>query len=128
MLIADGNNGISWINQTSYSSAFSEQKPEPNQTLLFVVIVDSLITFPINFIGSQGYCKIAASAQTDFDIQKNGTSIGIIRWVPESNTATFISSELVTVTAGDRIEVIAPVTQDLTLAGIGFTLKGIKQS
>ena len=92
-----------------------------------MIIVDTLITIPIDCAGSQGYCKITATQQTDFDIRKNDISVGIIRWLPGTNSPVFINASPILLTVGDRLEVIASSIQDPTLASIGLTLKGIKQ-
>ena len=67
---------------------------------------------------------IAATAQTDFDVQRNGLSIGTVRFPAGSATATFIAASAVTCEPGDRLTVIAPATPDATLADIAVTLAG----
>jgi chlorophyllide a reductase subunit X len=42
-----------------------------------------------NFATSRGHAGIAATAQTDFDVQRNGTSIGTVRFPAGSATATW---------------------------------------
>lgn len=74
---------------------------------------------------SQAYARVAATAQTDFDIQKNGVSIGTIRWAAAATTATFIFAADVAFVPGDRLQVIAASVADATLEDISITLAGI---
>jgi hypothetical protein len=74
---------------------------------------------------SQGFSRVAATAQTDFDIQKNSVSIGTIRWAAAATVATFIFAADVPFTSGDRLQIIAPATADLTLEDISITLAGV---
>jgi hypothetical protein len=70
--------------------------------------------------------RVAATAQTDFDVLKNGVSFGTIRFAAAATTATFISGSGSTFATGDVLTVVAPVTPDATLEDIGFTLLGTK--
>ena len=65
--------------------------------------------------------ETSATAETDFDVQKNDVSIGTIRWAISGTVATFVGFGGDTFAAGDRLEIIAP-TQDATLAEVYFTL------
>ena len=86
------------------------------------------ITFPANFSGSYGVARVAATASTAFDIQKNGSSIGTITFAISATTATFVSSggAQQTTVAGDYLSIIAPASADATLADIGFVLAGTR--
>lgn len=93
------------------------------------------VTFSGNFSGSVGSAEVAATAQTDFDVLKNGVSIGTIRFAASSSTATFITSgsptESVSFASGDVLKVVAPLgspspAPDATLSDISFTLKGTR--
>jgi hypothetical protein len=81
-------------------------------------------TLPQNLTGSAGKAKMAATAQTDFDLRVNGVSKGTMRFAPSGTTASFIFSADVSVAAGDEIEIIAPASADATLANLVWTLKG----
>lgn len=83
-------------------------------------------TLPQNLTGSQGVAEVAATAQTDFDIQKNGSSIGTMRFAASGTVPSFIFSSAVSFAAGDRLKVIAPATPDATLADIAFSLLGTR--
>jgi hypothetical protein len=79
-------------------------------------------------IASSGHVAKAAIASTGtavFDIQLNGGSIGTITFTASATGVVAISGSPiapVSVSIGDVITVVAPGTQDGTLADIGFTL------
>lgn len=104
-------------------------KPAASQTVLLAPVPDGITaTLPASLTGSKGRAKTAATAQTDFDIQKNGVSVGTMRFAASGTTATFIMASQTTLdgSAGDYLEIIAPATADSTLAKIGFSLKGTR--
>jgi hypothetical protein len=74
---------------------------------------------------SQGVCVTGPSAQTDFDIQKNGTSFGTMRFAASGTVASFISASGATFAAGDILTVVAPATLN-SLADLGFSLAGTR--
>ena len=80
------------------------------------------VTLPASGTNSSVEAEVAATAQTDFDLQKNGSSIGTIRWAIAGTVATFVALSETTFAAGDLIEIISPGTADVTLADIYFTL------
>lgn len=84
------------------------------------------VTFPASLTNSRGSARTAATAQTDFDIRKNAVSVGTMRFAASATTATFIAASAQTYAAGDTITVVAPGTQDTTLADIGFSLAGTR--
>lgn len=81
-------------------------------------------TLPANLVGSQALAKTAASAQTDLDVQVNGTSKGKLRWGAGATVGSFVWAASVTIVVGDRIEIIAPAVADGTLADLTWTLRG----
>lgn len=66
------------------------------------------VTFPSGLTNSQGYAGTAPSAQTDFDIQRNGVSVGTMGFANGSQTAVFTMASATQYTIGQRLEVIAP--------------------
>lgn len=90
------------------------------------VPVARAVTFPASLAGSIGKARVAATAQTDFDVQKNGTSVGTIRFGASATSASFIAASAITLAAGDILSVIGPATPDNTLADIGFVLAGTR--
>jgi len=84
------------------------------------------VVFPAALAGSKGRALVAATAQTDFDIQKSGVSIGTMRFAAAGTLATFIAASETTFdpTSDDYLTVVAPGTPDATLADVAFTLAG----
>jgi uncharacterized protein DUF2793 len=99
--------------------------PTASLILLHHVVARTVI-FPASLTGSQGKAGTAATAQTDFDIQKNGSSVGTMRFAAAGTSASFIMASQQTFAAGDILKVIAPATPDATLADITFTLAGTR--
>lgn len=89
-------------------------------------VVNRTVTFPSSLTNSHGVSLVAATAQTDFDIQKNGSSIGTMRFAAAATTASFISASGATFSAGDVLKVIAPASPDATLSDISFLLAGTR--
>jgi hypothetical protein len=84
------------------------------------------VSFPAALAGSVAIAKTAATAQTDFDIQKNGVSVGTVRFAAGATSATFIAASAFATAAGDRLSIVAPATADTTLADVGFVLAGTR--
>jgi hypothetical protein len=90
-------------------------------------VVSRAFTLPSNLTGSQGFAGTApADSAKDFDIQKNGSSVGTVSFAQSSQTATFTMTSDTSFSAGDRLNFIAPGTQDSALADVSITLKGTK--
>ncbi len=79
-------------------------------------------TFSAALSGSAGTLNVAATAQTDFDVQKNGVSFGTIRFAAAGTVASFISASGATFAIGDILTVIAPASADASASTLGFTL------
>lgn len=84
------------------------------------------VSFPSSLTNSRGVAGTAATAQTDFDLKKNGVSFGTMRFAAAGTTASFIAASSSSFAAGDILTVVAPATPDATLAGIGFSLAGTR--
>lgn len=100
-------------------------QPAAGATVLRLPMVRS-VDFPTNLTASQGVIGTAATAQSDFDILKNGVSFGTMRFAAAGTTATFISGAGASFSAGDVLTVTAPNPQDATLSDLGFILKGTR--
>ena len=100
-------------------------QPEAGATLLQLV-ASRPFTLPADLTDSQGYAGAAPTAQADLDIQKNGASIGTITFAAAASTATFAFASEVAFAAGDRLTVLAPGSQDASLADISITFKGTR--
>lgn len=84
------------------------------------------VSFPAGLTSSQGVAGVAATAQTDFDIQKNGGSVGTMRFAAAGTSASFIMASAQSFVAGDILTVIAPASPDATLADVSFVLAGTR--
>jgi hypothetical protein len=92
-------------------------------TLLHLVALRAS-TLPAGLTGTQGYTGTAPTAQADLEIQKNGVSIGTVTFAASGNTATFTFASEVSFTAGHRLAVMAPGSQDASLADLSITFLG----
>jgi hypothetical protein len=90
------------------------------------VPVARAVTFPASLTGSYGVASVAATAQTDFDVQKNGVSAGTVRFAAAATTATFIAASPIVLAAGDILTLVSPGTPDATLANVGIVLAGTR--
>ncbi len=90
------------------------------------VPVARVITFPASLTGSYVKARVAATAQTDFDVQKNGSSVATIRFAAAGTVATFIAASSIVTAAGDLISIHAPASADATISDIGFCLTGTR--
>lgn len=75
---------------------------------------------------SRGVAGTASTTQCDFDIKKNGSSVGTMRFAAGGTVASFLASGAVSFAAGDILTVVAPGSPDATLAGLAFTLAGVR--
>lgn len=90
------------------------------------VPVARAVTFPSGLTGSIGRARVAATAQTVFDVQKNGASVGSITFAASATSATLTAASAVTLAAGDILAIIAPGSADTTLADVGVVLAGTR--
>lgn len=100
-----------------------EGSPGASEVVLRAVLARRT-RFAAALAGSVGHAATAATAQTDFDVRRNGASIGTIRFPAGAATATFLAASAVTFDPSDRLTVVAPATPDATLADIAVTLAG----
>ena len=77
--------------------------------------------------GSVVKAKTAATAQADFDLQKNGVSVGTVRFAAAGTVASYVSIAGFTMVSGDHLELVAPGSPDATLANLFFTLEATGQ-
>lgn len=89
---------------------------------VFALAVD----FVTDLVGSQGFADTVATADTDFDVQKNGVSVGTVTFGTGSASATFALAGGASFAAGDVLTIVAPASPDSTLADITFSLLGVR--
>jgi hypothetical protein len=97
-----------------------------------VMAFDPGITWvmPISLTNSQGNIggagATAPSAQTDFDIQVNGVSVGTMRFAASATTATFIKASATTVALGERTSIVAPANLNGMAGLLDFSIRGTR--
>lgn len=84
------------------------------------------VTFAAGLAPSQGVADVAATADTDFDIQQNGVSVGTMSFAAAATVATFDMASETVFDVGDVLTVIAPSSPDATLADLSFVLAGTR--
>lgn len=128
-LYSDGTDVIALVSDPSFLGfdigGFFGGLPTANALLLKFVAVRAF-TLPQDLTGSRAHSEVAANAQADFDLQKNGSSIGTMRFAASAQTATFIHSTATSFAVGDRFHVIAPNPQDANLADVAATFLGTR--
>lgn len=104
--------------------AFAKAGAPAASEVLLRTVVARRSRLKVDLVGSQGMAGVAATAETDLDVQRNGTSVGAIRFAASASTAVFIAASETILEPGDLLEVIAPASPDATLADIAITLAG----
>ena len=114
--------------QFSFAGATAEDvatwvrgKPDASEVVLRYVATHS-ITFPANLTGSQVKAATASTASKVFSVQKNGSEFATVTISASGTTASFAGSST-SFAAGDVLTVVAPASQDTTLADIAITLR-----
>ena len=124
ILRRDNSSPSRWVNEKPPVWIGTDQTsgaPEADEVMLSRII-PAAIVLPASMTGSSCKAGVAATAQTDFDVQKNGSSIATIRFAAAGTTASFINAGADTFAAGDILKVVAPSSPDATLADIVMTL------
>jgi len=96
--------------------------------LLAEIVLARPVDFPAAFAGSTGYARIAATAETVLDVQKNGSAIGTVTFAAASSTPTFALASATSFAAGDRLGIVNEDPADATLAGGSLTFAGTRGS
>jgi hypothetical protein len=96
--------------------------------LLAEIVLARPVDFPATFSGSTGYARIAATAETVLDVQKNGSNIGTVTFAAASATPTFALASATSFAAGDRLGIVNEDPADATLAGVSLTFAGTRGS
>jgi hypothetical protein len=81
------------------------------------------VSFPSGLGNSRAKAKTASTGTATFDIQKNGASVGSLVFTT-SATGVFTFASTTAFAQGDLLEIIAPGSQDATLADIAVTIQG----
>lgn len=97
-----------------------------NSEVVFQFVFPRAVTIPQDGTLSTGKAGVAATAQTDFDLQKEGVSFGTMRFAASGTTASFIVASATSFAAGEEIRVVGPSSADATLADLVFTFAGLR--
>lgn len=112
--------GTDWVNeQPTYDIIMYKTSgvPTSSEVLLEFALTRDVI-IPASMTNSYFQADVAATAQTDIDVQKNSVSAGTIRFAAAGTVATFIAASPITLTSGDLLTLVAPASADATLAKI----------
>jgi len=77
-----------------------------------------------NFSGSQGHSDVAATASATFNIAKNGSNIGTAVFAAAGTSPSFTLGAATNFVVGDRLSIICPSVQDVSLSNVSLTIKG----
>ena len=100
-------------------------QPEAAERLLKLEVARGF-SLPADLAGSRGHADTPATAVAELAILKNGAAAGSITFAAASQDAAFSLAGGLGLVPGDRLELVAPATQDATLAGLALTLIGTR--
>lgn len=95
----------------------------PGDTIIMRFLVNRAFTLPEDLANSQGHAEVAPDADTDFDIQQNGGSVGTMSFANGATTATFTMASATVFAVGDRLDIVSPTDLDY-ISDISWTLAG----
>lgn len=102
--------------------SYVDGSPSADEKVLRAIVTQDS-TLAVDADGSFASADTAANASADFDLLKNGVSIGTINWAGAATDATFTVASATDFDAGDVISIEAPSSPDSTLADLSFALK-----
>lgn len=97
----------------------------PVSQLVSLHVFSYSVSFAENLSGSSARCTAPPAAQKDFDLQKNGTSVGTIQFAAGATTATFVAPAVM-FAAGDVLAIRALGAFDAALTDLSCTLQGAR--
>lgn len=98
---------------------------EPTASLiLWRAVYPLAVTIPAGMSGSRAVARVAATAETIFNVRKNGSNFGTITFAAAGTVGTVAAALATAFVAGDVIDVVAPASPDDTLADIAIMLCG----
>ncbi|MGI9501544.1 MAG: hypothetical protein ACR2RE_00630, partial [Geminicoccaceae bacterium] len=107
-----------------YDFSWSKEGQLGASEVVFRQVLARRVRLEAEFAGSVGVAGTAATADADFDVQRNGSTIGTIRFGAASTSATFIAATSVTLERGNELTVIAPASADVSLADPAVSVSG----
>jgi hypothetical protein len=100
-----------------------EGQPGASEVVLRQVLARR-VRLEVDFAGSVGAAGTAATADADFDVRRNGGSIGTIRFGAGVTAPTVVAAAAVTLEVGDELTVVAPASADASLVDLVVTVAG----
>ncbi len=94
----------------------------PSSSQIIVIPLTKMLILPASAAGSHAHADVAATAEINIAICKNGTSIGTVRFAAAGTTASFVGISETLFLVGDRLSFVFPATTDATLADLGIAL------
>jgi hypothetical protein len=105
-------------------------RPAAGQLVCIYTAAAAMI-FPANFAtpDSKGSVGVNPTATATYTVYKNGATVGTVT-ISTAGVCTFATTGGVsfTLNAGDRLTIVAPGSQDATLADVGITLVGTRSA
>jgi hypothetical protein len=117
--------GTNWVRKTPRHTVGMFISGVPTISIMVLQYVAPFaFHLPISLTGSSGYAVTAPSGgSVDYDLRKNGVSIGTISFASGSNTPTFTFSSATAFAAGDRLSIHSPANVR-SMADVSVTLNG----
>lgn len=94
--------------------------------ILMRFVFDRPVNFTVNLSGSIANAGTAPTGAVVFTVAKNGASIGTLNFAANTNNGIFTVAGTPNFIVGDVISIVAPATQDATLANLSVTLNGFR--
>jgi hypothetical protein len=117
---ASADYAAGWVSPAYDVSVPCVGKPSAGEVLLDLLVVRAF-TLPQGLAGSGAVATTAPTATATLTVSRNGTAVGTVTFAAGQTTATFSSATAAAFAVGDRMRVIAPSTQDSTLADFTAT-------
>ena len=83
-------------------------------------------TMPASLPNSVGKVTTAPSANTSFDLQVNGSSVGTVTWLSGSTTPTFNKASDSNLSIGDYLDLVTPSNLNGMAGAFGLTIIGTR--
>lgn len=104
-------------------SIFIGSAPSASELLFRHEFTDQ-VTFAEDFALSRASAVTGATGTMEFSIQKNDVEVATVTFT--SNDTGVYAGSATTFDTGDILSLVAPASEDATLAGISFTLAGVR--